>query len=948
MSNKDIIQPILPEEKEQEKITPDLSPEKEDLTTLQAHVETEHLKENIDTVDADPDRTYEIMKWSKMHEKLLTILWDEASVETFALDIDKVVRKYLDQELSWLSNSIKNSMNVAIQFSMMETLVQQWADGSAQFFEAFSTTNSSSARTSFEWLYNSFGKFGAANKFFVLANKVQNMTRYMADHTHILANTPTIPQLMNPLQCKKLLDSPVRSNQIQLKNLDISTILTLDSQSALDIHAGEDELKNIVNSDVIEWVITEKTIWSIQKALKSADKLLDTRGKFSDTATELVDKIASFLNIELPFLGNLWELAGVDFPTKMLWKKKDWWLLNFVLWVLGFRWGISWLHKKYIQEKLDEMDIDDDFISAAFSSYKQHIDTSLTNDMDWSTRKTCGLLASDPAQEDLLKQKIPADYQWLKQSIITSLSSSTLSPLVVQKFAPHAIIVENDENKVDSSKITDQDIDMYLKDIIPQLADTKKDFILSNNIDQDAFALAVIGSLVGEKYFVEAVNIGNIGPKDFISSSINYSQTSPNTLESQTIDYEWISIKAFADTGLNPNVCKLSAGEYQAFAQKVVDIAKELQINPEYIMKVMAFETWATFDTSIINKAGSGATWLIQFMSSTANTLGTSTAELSKMTALQQLDYVKKYFLPYAGKLKTLEDTYFAVFTPDFMGKSLDTVGYTSPSIEYTQNAGLDTNKDGKLTLREISETIRKNTDAYSFFGLSTPKPYTNIETLDQQTYKQNTVFVGDSLSVGYANNLWYRSLWKEMWGKTTDRMNKNFDAILSTNPKPKTAIVLWGTNDLVAYSVTKAYYEAPNAPEKISDAIIKNLQSMSDKADAAWVQFMVWTILPFGKFIDDPHTAGFGDATKKLFTSHKDIIQKAISLTNQKIKQLWPNTYIDFYQEFSDPTQAWYLKDVYSGGKNGDGVHLAPAWYKKMQEVAFSTRQKTNSSPLA
>lgn len=942
MGDKDIIQPILPEEQEQETTTPDLSPEQEDLTTLQTDVETQQLKENIDLVDADPDRAYEIMKWSKMHEKLLTILWDEAKVETFALDIDKVVRKYLDQELSWLSNSIKNSMNVAIQFAMMETLVQQWADGSAQFFEAFSTTNSSSARTSFEWLYNSFGKFGAANKFFVLANKVQNMTRYMADHKQQLAKNLNIPQLMNPLQCKKLLDSPVRSNQIQLKNLDISSILTLDSQNTLDIHAGEDELKNIVNSDMMEWVITEKTIWSIQKALKSADKLLDTRGKFSDTATQLVDKIASFLNIQLPFFGNLGELADIDFPTKMLWKKKDWWLLNFVLGVIWFRWGISWLHKKYIQEKLDEMDIDNTFVSSAFQYFKKNSDISLTNDMDWSTRKTCALVAPDIDQETIMKQKIPADYQWLKQSIIASLSSSTLSPLVVQTFAPHAI---TDQNTVDVSKITETDIDTYLKNIIPQLADPKKDFIQSDKVDQDWFALAVIGSLVGEKYFVEAVNIGIISPNDFVSSSIDSSQTPSNTIESQTIDYEWISIKAFADTGLNANVCKLSASDYQAFVQKVVDIAKELQINPEYLMKVMAFETWATFDTSLVNKAGSWATWLIQFMASTANTLGTSTAELSKMTPLQQLDYVKKYFLPYAGKLKTLEDTYFAVFTPEFMWKSLDTVGYTSPSIEYTQNAGLDINKDGKLTLREISETVRKNTDAYTFFTLqaATPNLTSQIETVDHETYKENTVFVGDSLSVGYAHNLWYRSLWTDMWWKTTDRMNTNFNTVLTANPKPKTVVVLWWTNDLVAYSVTKAYYEAPNAAEKISDAIIKNLQAMSDKADAAWVQFMVWTILPFGRFIDDPHTAGFGDATKKLFTSHKDIIEKALHLVNDKIKKRWPGRYIDFYKEINDPNKDGYIQAKY----DGDGVHPW-GWYQKMQEIAFSTRQKTNSSPLA
>jgi len=51
-------------------------------------------------------------------------------------------------------------------------------------------------------------------------------------------------------------------------------------------------LKKIINSDVITGVITKETIASIEKSLKTADKLLDTRGKFQDKATDLIDKIA--------------------------------------------------------------------------------------------------------------------------------------------------------------------------------------------------------------------------------------------------------------------------------------------------------------------------------------------------------------------------------------------------------------------------------------------------------------------------------------------------------------------------------------------------------------------------------------------------------------------------------------------------------------------------------
>ena len=70
------------------------------------------------------------------------------------------------------------------------------------------------------------------------------------------------------------------------------------------------------------------------------------------------------------------------------------------------------------------------------------------------------------------------------------------------------------------------------------------------------------------------------------------------------------------------------SGQYVTteFLVKVYDISKELGINPDYLMGVMAFESW--IDPTSVNSAG--ATGLIQFMPSTAKDLGTSTEELKK------------------------------------------------------------------------------------------------------------------------------------------------------------------------------------------------------------------------------------------------------------------------------------------------------------------------------
>ena len=149
------------------------------------------------------------------------------------------------------------------------------------------------------------------------------------------------------------------------------------------------------------------------------------------------------------------------------------------------------------------------------------------------------------------------------------------------------------------------------------------------------------------------------------------------------------------------------------FKKKVIDIATRLGIGADELMAVMAFESGETFSPSIPNSAGSGAVGLIQFMPTTATGLGTSTEELKKLTAEKQLDYVEKYFAPYKNKLSTLEDIYMVVLYPAAVGKPNDYVLFDKSSDKawikkaYTQNKGLDSDKDGKITKAEAAAMVR-------------------------------------------------------------------------------------------------------------------------------------------------------------------------------------------------------------------------------------------------
>lgn len=141
------------------------------------------------------------------------------------------------------------------------------------------------------------------------------------------------------------------------------------------------------------------------------------------------------------------------------------------------------------------------------------------------------------------------------------------------------------------------------------------------------------------------------------------------------------------------------------FRERVRWIAETLEINVDDLMSCMAWESGRTFSPSVKNMAGSGATGLIQFMPSTAKALGTTTAALAKMTAEDQLNVVYKYFRPWKGKLKSLSDVYMAILWPKAVGKPDDYALFTG-GVAYRQNAGLDLNKDGKVTKAECSAKL--------------------------------------------------------------------------------------------------------------------------------------------------------------------------------------------------------------------------------------------------
>lgn len=139
------------------------------------------------------------------------------------------------------------------------------------------------------------------------------------------------------------------------------------------------------------------------------------------------------------------------------------------------------------------------------------------------------------------------------------------------------------------------------------------------------------------------------------------------------------------------------------FVQKVKEMATRLGVKPEWVFAVMKNESGMS--TTARNPNG-GATGLIQFMPATARGLGTTTEALSKMSAVEQLKYVEKYYAPFKGKIHSGMDLYMATFWPAGVGKP---DSYKIGGAEVARvNKIFDLDKNGQITAGEFREYYRR------------------------------------------------------------------------------------------------------------------------------------------------------------------------------------------------------------------------------------------------
>jgi hypothetical protein len=175
--------------------------------------------------------------------------------------------------------------------------------------------------------------------------------------------------------------------------------------------------------------------------------------------------------------------------------------------------------------------------------------------------------------------------------------------------------------------------------------------------------------------------------------------------------YEEQGPGVYATAGLS-GVAQKRIGNDAAFLAEVKRVSQKYGIKEGDLLGVIAAESG--FNPAADNGTHVG---LIQFSAASAKSVGTTQAALKRMSRAEQMKYVDKYFENWnlkkgagAGQL------YSTVFAPAYASGDPNKVLYSSPSREYSSNAPLDTNRDGRITVAEMGGRIERKKKE---FGIS-------------------------------------------------------------------------------------------------------------------------------------------------------------------------------------------------------------------------------------
>lgn len=151
----------------------------------------------------------------------------------------------------------------------------------------------------------------------------------------------------------------------------------------------------------------------------------------------------------------------------------------------------------------------------------------------------------------------------------------------------------------------------------------------------------------------------------------------------------------------------------EGFFPRLEQLCQDMDMHCMSLLSVMHTETGGTFDPKVRNHYN-GASGLIQFTNQTARKLHTNLPAIRRMSQVEQLDLVQKYFelirnWNHRVDYSLPRDVALSVFCPVAAGRADNYVVARTGSTTYRFNSSLDFfPRDGKITSAEYAHNVVK------------------------------------------------------------------------------------------------------------------------------------------------------------------------------------------------------------------------------------------------
>lgn len=676
-----------------EKETPqeDISWIKEALYELEAEQvgketiqKADQLKNEIDKNKYEnlPLQTYnEIVKWTELEQRMLKVLAHpdfenypgmkgkspEQRAEYLFRKINVAISRFYARKFginieSPVPEYLHKVIVPATEWFLMDVL-RGGQENNVQFLWELGKMNVESFSALFNGVRNFSQKFSGV---YSQAKKLMMVSDFLS----LPQQRWILDKLKNPYDFyQKLMKNPIWDKE----NLDIRT-LNISMFSLQDLQHSSEELQNgqaqlaqgleMIRSS-IGWIqmvdsnpnTVKKLLWVVgmadrffQKTEVINDKLLDSMDKFGE-----IDKtLQSF---------------GFDLFESLNQSKMVRWVLNFVLGLLGFSGGLEWLQWWWRRREI-EKNLNPEkkaFISEVMKEY-----TEKRGKSDFSQQIVNQFKVKIKEQDTF---KLNLDMETLKGSLLEKLNSADqLNVAVLDDMPSKSFFIERVKNSewkeqlqiksdfFSSQELKQKFIDEYCQFVLPKFLGNDSFIKKIKSSDDLAFALTS-GIAINVDTVVLGMKADALLPSEFFETKVVPDENKQEALEttdnaSSVVEHK--ELKGYDGKLMRLNEVKgLAKTDLPSFQEKVENISKDLEINPNWLMTVMFKESG--LDSTASNK--SWAAGLIQFMPKTLQSMKITRQELLAMSPLVQLDYVKKFYEKNKG-YNSLKDLYLEAFFP--------------------------------------------------------------------------------------------------------------------------------------------------------------------------------------------------------------------------------------------------------------------------------------------